>query len=307
VAPFLAAGTKHELVAIDTANGSVRWRRAIDPPGLSGRVEQERGALALSGGRVYVPYGGLYGDCGPYKGAVVSSPVDGNGALTSYVVPTTREAGIWHPGGPAIDSTGDLYVSTGNSESSGNFDYGNAVVRISPQLQAKDFFAPTDWLRLNRGDIDLGGMGPALVRDNRVFITGKNGIGYLLDRDRLGNIGGAITQVQACSGGAFGTAAVLGSVVFLPCSDGLFALRTDNDRLTQVWRRGGQAGPPIVAGGAVWVLAGTGQLSALDPASGRQLFSSQLDDPASRFVSMSSAGGRLFVAPRSTVTAFVLR
>jgi outer membrane protein assembly factor BamB len=52
---------RHELVAIDTATGAVRWRRGIDPPGAQPRFEQERAALALSGGRVWVALGGLYG------------------------------------------------------------------------------------------------------------------------------------------------------------------------------------------------------------------------------------------------------
>src|SRR5207248_4477980 len=173
VVAFLAAGTHHELFALDLTNGNVRWHRAIDPPGLSGRVEQERGAVTITGGRVYVPYGGLLGDCGPYKGAVVSVALDGQGDLTSYVVPTTREAAIWHPGGPAVDANGDLWVSTGNSESNGSFDYGNTVVHLSPQLKAVDFFAPTNWLRLNQGDVDLGSIGPALVGATRVLAAGQ--------------------------------------------------------------------------------------------------------------------------------------
>jgi outer membrane protein assembly factor BamB len=308
VVAFLADGTHHELFALDLASGAVRWHRAIDAPGLAARVEQERGALALTGGRVYVPYGGLFGDCGAYKGAIVSSATDGQGALTSYVVATTREAGIWHPGGPAVDANGDLWVSTGNSAASGGtFDYGNSVVRITPQLAAVDYFAPTDWAQLNNGDTDLGSLGPALVATNRVFAAGKNGIAYLLDRAHLGNIGGAITSTQACTGEAFGTAAVLGRTVFLPCTDALVAIGTDGDRLVQVWRRPGRAGPPIVAGGVVWDLDGNGRLSAVDPIGGQERFAAQLGGPVSRFVSMASAGGRLFVAPKNKVTAFALR
>ena len=285
----------------------MKWHRAIDPRGLAGRVEQARGALAIAGGRVYLAYGGLLGDCGAYKGAVVSLALDGQGDMASYVVPTTREAGIWHPGGPAVDANGDLWVSTGNSESSGRFDYGNAVVRLSPQLQSLDYFAPPDWLRLNRGDTDLGSIGPALVGTNRVVAAGKSGIAYLLDRQHLGNIGGAITSTHACDAAAFGTAAVLGPTVFLPCTDALVAIGTTGDRLVAGWRRPGQAGPPIVAVNVVWVLDGNGTLVALDPASGQQRFSTQLGEAASRFVSMSAANGRLFVAPSNKVTAFALR
>jgi outer membrane protein assembly factor BamB len=307
VVAFLGAGTHHELFALDLANGATRWHRSIDPPGLAGRVEQERGAATITNGRVYVPYGGLFGDCGPYKGAVVSVALDGQGDLTSYIVPTTREAGIWHPGGPAVDGAGDLFVSTGNSDSSGNFDYGNAAVRLSPQLKALDYFAPTNWLRLNRGDVDLGSIGPALVGTNRVVAGGKQGIAYLLDRAHLGNIGGSIAQTQACNDGAFGTVAVQRATVFMPCTDALVALATDGDKLSQRWRRQGRAGPPIVAAGLVWDLEGDGTLVALDPASGQQRFAAQLDALASRFVSLSAAGGRLFVAPSNRLTAFALR
>jgi outer membrane protein assembly factor BamB len=307
VVAFLAAGTHHELFALDLANGNVRWHRAIDPPGLAGRVEQERGAATIANGRVYIPFGGLFGDCGPYKGAVVSSALDGQGASTSYIVPTTREAGIWHPGGPAVDGNGGLWVSTGNSDSSGNFDYGNAVVHLSPQLQSVDYFAPTNWLRLNQGDVDLGSIGPALVGTNRVVAAGKQGIAYLLDRAHLGNIGGAITSIQACNGEAFGTAAVQGGEVFVPCTDGLVALDTAGDKLALAWRRAGRAGPPILTGGLVWDLDGNGNLVALDPATGQQRFATTVDRPASRFVSLSAAGGRIFVAPTNTVTAFALR
>jgi outer membrane protein assembly factor BamB len=307
VVAFLAQGTHHELFALDSGTGAVRWHRPVDPPGLAGRVEQARGALNLVGGRVVIPYGGLYGDCGSYKGAVVSVAADGQGATTSYVVPTSREAGIWHPGGPAADAAGDLWVSTGNSASSGAFDYGNAVIRLSPQLQARDYFAPRDWARLNSGDVDLGSIGPALVGLDRVVAAGKAGLAYLLDRAHLGNIGGSITSIQACAGGAYGTAAVLRGMVYLPCTDGLVALNTDGDRLVQAWRRNGQAGPPIVAAGAVWDLDGSGRLVALDPTSGQQRFTTQVGNPASRFVSMSAANGRLFVAPGNTLTAFALR
>src|SRR5438045_7603584 len=44
----------HTLAAIDLASGKVKWQRSIDPPGADPRVHQERGALTLSRGRVYV-------------------------------------------------------------------------------------------------------------------------------------------------------------------------------------------------------------------------------------------------------------
>ncbi len=302
----LRSGPHHELFALDLATGAVRWHRSIDPPGLPASVEQERGALALAGGRVYVPFGGLYGDCGQYKGAVVSVAADGSGDLTSYEVPTIRMAGIWNPAGPVVDTNGDLWVTTGNSESQGSFDYGNAVIRLSPELTVQDYFAPTDWVDLNAGDVDLGSLGPVLLENGRVLAVGKSGTAYLLDSANLGHVGGELVSTSIGSS-AFGAAATLGSMVFVPGTGALVALRVSGDAIEVAWSSQGGAGPPIVAAGAVWALFHDGQLKALDPATGAVSFSAQLAPPVSRFVSLSAAGGRLFVPDGNKMTAFVLR
>src|SRR5581483_3038884 len=126
-------------------------------------------------------FGGLYGDCGPYHGWVVSVAADGSGDLSTYKVPTPREAGIWAPPGPTVDVDGTLLVATGNGESFQEFDYGNAVVRLSPDLDVLDYWAPSDWARLSRRDVDVGSISPALLDGGQVFQSGKSGMGYLLD------------------------------------------------------------------------------------------------------------------------------
>jgi len=196
VCAFLQNGPHHELFALDLATGTVRWHKTVDPPGLSPLVEQQRGALALTGGRVYVAFGGLYGDCGQYKGAVVSISADGSGTLAGYVVPTSRMAGIWNPGGPLVDPGGDLWVVTGNSESQNNFDYGNSVIRLSPDLKVLDFFAPQDWARLNAGDLDLSSLDPVLLPGRHVLAIGKNGTAYLLDAGNLGHVGAPLASID---------------------------------------------------------------------------------------------------------------
>lgn len=52
----------HELFTVDIKDGSIISHRVVDPPGSDPRFQQERGALALSQGRIYIPFGGLYGD-----------------------------------------------------------------------------------------------------------------------------------------------------------------------------------------------------------------------------------------------------
>ena len=150
VVAFVQPG-RHDLVAINVSDGSIRWRRTADPPGLDPLHEQQRSALVIANGRVYVAYGGLFGDCGPYKGAVVAFALDGSSESQSWIVPTRREGGLWAPSGPAVDSAGDLYVSVGNAASTdpANFDDGNAVVRLSVDLAQVDVWAPADWHSLS--------------------------------------------------------------------------------------------------------------------------------------------------------------
>ena len=60
-------------------------------------------------------------------------------------------------------------------------------------------------------------MTPA-VAGGYVFVAGKSGTGYVLRTTRLGGIGGEVTQLKDfCTG--FGTGAVFGSVVYVPCRD----------------------------------------------------------------------------------------
>lgn len=303
----LRSGPHHELFALDLASGAIRWHQAIDPPGLEPAVEQQRGALALTAGRVYVPFGGLYGDCGPYKGAVVSVAADGSGAPASYIVPTSRMAGIWNPAGPVVDGAGDLWVTTGNSAGQSIFDYGNALIRLSPELKVIDYFAPEDWARLNAGDVDLGSLGPVLLPGRRALAVGKAGIAYLVDATNLGQVGKPLASLNVGSS-AFGAAATSGSTTaFIPCSGALVALETKGDKLAIVWGLDGGSGPPIVAAGAVWALGYDGRFQALDPATGAVRFNAQLSSPFTRFIAPAAAAGKVFVADGNKLVAFALR
>ncbi|HET9968367.1 MAG TPA: PQQ-binding-like beta-propeller repeat protein, partial [Streptosporangiaceae bacterium] len=117
------SGYHHVLVGLSVTDGRLAVERDIPTPDGQPRYNQQRPALTLQGGRVYVAFGGLAGDCGPYRGSVVGVPVSGSGAIISYVVPTPREGAIWAPGGPVTGPDGTLYVSVGNgSESSTSFD-----------------------------------------------------------------------------------------------------------------------------------------------------------------------------------------
>jgi hypothetical protein len=261
---------RHELVALDLRTGAVRWRHTLDLPGVETRAMQERGALTVTGGRVWVPFGGLAGDCGGYKGRVVGLRLDGTGDPVAYTVPTTREAGIWTPPGPVVDAAGDLYVAVGNGESGVGdpYDHSDSVLRLGPDATLRDSYSPTTWPTDNDADLDLGSQGPALVGP-WVFSAGKSGTGYVLRRDHLGGIGGEISQAEVCR--SFGGTAVAADVVYVPCTDGVRAVRIDAAGTMHVlWHAGSSiAGSPVLGGGRVWTLdQDAGVLHALDPGSG---------------------------------------
>jgi outer membrane protein assembly factor BamB len=305
VAAFLAPG-HHELFALDLGTGRLAWHRPIDPPGMDPLTQQLRSALALADGRVYVAYGGLLGDCGTYHGWVAGVSADGGGDLLDYRVPTGNRGGIWAPSGPAVDGDGNLYVATGNSDSGSDFDQGDSVIKLSPDLGLLDVFAPEDWADLNTGDVDLGSVGPAVLSSGEVFQIGKQGVGYLLDGSHLGGIGGEVFRDDVCDG-AFGGTAHTSDGIFVPCTNGLVALTVAGDgrSFSQRWASDTfVAGPPIVAGGLVWTvdLSATA-LVGFDEGSGDEVVRRGLTD-ASHFASPSSADGCLYVPTLRTITAF---
>ena len=129
VGEMLANGAVvHQLAALDAASGKLLFQESANPAGMNPTTQQERGALAVAGGHVYIPYGGLDGDCGQYHGWVVAAPTSGPGLLLAYQVPTAREGAIWAPPGPSIDSAGNVWVATGNGSSTTSYDVGSCVV-----------------------------------------------------------------------------------------------------------------------------------------------------------------------------------
>jgi outer membrane protein assembly factor BamB len=297
---------KHFLVALNTQDGSVRFSVSADPAGSDPKVEQQRAALTLGNGKVYVPFGGLFGDCGSYHGWVVSMNTDGSGPLASYQVPTEREGGIWAASGAVLDSGGNLFVATGNGASTSTYDYGNTVIKLSPGLQNLSYFAPSNWASLNGADTDVGSAGPALVGQGMIFQIGKEGVGYLLNSSNLGGIGGEIYSSKVCSS-VFGGNGYARGVVFVPCSDGLAALRLSSGSFQVAWRGPGfSAGPPIVTGDVVWTLeTSSGILSGFNATTGQGLYSFDVG-AVTHFTTPSAGENRLFVAARTQVSSYLL-
>lgn len=137
---------------------------------------------------------------------------------TSVPSDTTYEGGIWEgSSGPAVDSSGHLYLSIGNGDANLNVsvppndaptscaqtpcDYGNSILRMQlsgnpTTFSVQDFFTPFDWKSRNNFDYDLGSGGVMLLPfqskgnpQNLLTQAGKEGSIYLLRTDK-GYMGG---------------------------------------------------------------------------------------------------------------------
>lgn len=206
-----AQGVRHLVFALALKDGAslpgwpVDIAEALKQRGqaFNARDQNERGALTILDGWLYVPFGGHYGDCGDYHGWVVGIALTDPREIVAWATPA-RGGGIWAPGGIATDGK-SLFVATGNTFGASTWMGGEAVIRLSsglrPSADRRDFFTPKDWADLDRRDADLGGTNPVLVdipgnTARRAFVValGKDGHAYLLDRDDLGGIGGSLAD-----------------------------------------------------------------------------------------------------------------
>ena len=179
-------------------------------------VQEDRGALALVGGRVYVAYSGYAGDCGNYHGWVVGVDINSPSNVMAWAT-TAIGGGIWGHGGVASDGT-NMFVVTGNTfNTGGNWMGGEAIIRLQAGPvwtgQPTDYWVPTNWLSLDNSDTDLGGVSatvidvPGATPSQLVLALGKDSNAYLVNRNNLGGITSPVAQANV-SGINRGTSAV---------------------------------------------------------------------------------------------------
>ena len=344
-----AAGPRHLLFALSLGDGSLRSGWPIDVgealkrsgQDFNPRVQNQRGALTILDGNLYVPYGGFFGDCGDYRGWVVGVRLRDPKQVFAWRS-LGRGAGIWAPGGIASDGT-SLYAATGNTIGAAAWSDGNAVLRLAPDLHHSaspaDFFAPSDWHALDERDADLGGSNPLPLdlpgpggAQAVVLALGKDENLYLLDRRNLGGIGGA-RVVERVSTYPIRTAAAA-----YPGPDGIHVAFEGAGAHCAGWfGRGGVtmlriaagappvvdtawcaalsgAGAPIVtttdgaANPIVWILGAEGdnRLHAFRGDTGEVLFTSEPLAGLRHFQSLIAADNRIFVGADRRLYAFAI-
>jgi outer membrane protein assembly factor BamB len=306
----------HRLFGLDLFTGKVELSQPAMPSAGEDELAQlQRPGLALDHGRVVIAYGQNAGDCpgpnGPAHGYVVSIPETG-GPLDFFQIGSGRDRGaVWMGGAsPVIDPQGNVYVASADGYNLGAgqpYDDSDAVLELSPTMQLESIFYLSNWQQLSGDDLDLGTGDPVLV-DGFVFQVGKTDTAYLLRQGHLGGEDGEVASLPVCQGDPDGGHAVMGSVVYVPCPNGVTAIRVSATApyLKQLWTgNDGAHGAPIIAYGLVWTIGGDATVHGLDPANGREVVSIPFGVPTNHFPTPSAADGLLLLPSFNQVFAFM--
>lgn len=222
-----SANFYHRLHALDLTTGSEKFNAPIvitaSVPGtgdgssngmvsFNSQLHHQRSGLAIVGGKLFVVFA-AHEDATPYHGWVLGYRA-ANVQQQIAVFNTTpnglngADGGIWAGGGaPASDSTGDIYVTTGNgifdeTPPSPDNDFGDSILRLHSftgstlngvNLSVAGWFTPYDQFNLAQFDTDLGS-GAVVLFPNQpgsgpihlLVQVGKEGVVYLIDRDNMG-------------------------------------------------------------------------------------------------------------------------
>ena len=156
-----------------------------------------RPGLLLSNGTVYLASAALCEGIGPFHGWVFGyneSTLSQNGVFVT--TPNGGLGGIWMAGsGLAADSSGNLFVATGN----GSFDttnipattFGDTFLKLTSTLTLSDYFTPWNQAAMDGVDNDLGSGGVLLLpaqpgaNPDELVEAGKLGTIYVVNRDQM--------------------------------------------------------------------------------------------------------------------------
>jgi hypothetical protein len=204
---------------------------------------EERAALLLLNGTLYTSWTS-HCDISPYFGWIIAysaSTLSRTAVLN--VAPNSGGSGpaIWMSGGgPAADSSGNIYLLTANGvfetalDASGfpqNQDYGNSFLKISTaggSLRVADYFTMYNEVAESNADEDLGSGGEMLLPDltdsnntvrHLVIGAGKDGNIYVVNRDAMGKFNSSDNsqiwqQVSGALAQVFSTPAYFNGTVY---------------------------------------------------------------------------------------------
>ncbi len=208
---------RHEVHALSVDDGTEKAGWPVDAAtanaataSFSVMPQNQRSALSLVGGTLYVAYGGHVGDCGNYHGWVLGISAANPKMSGAWSTGGVGE-GIWAAGGMASDGNG-VFAMTGNSTAgvATHLD-SEEVVRLTglaafTRSNANTYF-PITWRTMDSADADLGSNSPVYVQvpgatpSSYIVAISKDGHMFLLDSTNLGGMNGHVVDFSVAASG----------------------------------------------------------------------------------------------------------
>ncbi|HEX6817054.1 MAG TPA: PQQ-binding-like beta-propeller repeat protein [Ktedonobacterales bacterium] len=252
-----------------------------------------------------------------------------------------NQSGIWARAGALVDpETGNIFVVTGNGDynaSSGGHDFGDSVIELSGDAtRILDSYTPANYQELDDSDRDLGSTNPALLPRLAASKTpllavqgGKDGTLRVLNRQNLsgqgglGHVGGEVQAIPSAACNVFTQPVVwtdpASARVWLfvagTCATVGYQVVTDSSGVTtlqQAWKLDTTGTTPVLAGGILFLETTQQAIVALDPTTGKTLWSSANASAGGtigsiHWESLIVVNGRLYATDENaTVSAFGL-
>ena len=275
-------------------------------------LEDQRPALLLDNGTVYIAFGTYGGQCAgeitcEYHGWLFgydSASLQQTGAFE--VTPNAIQGGIWQSGGgPSVDSHHNLFVVTGDGPPNNGMNYSDGFLRLGTNggLSVTDYFIPCDqgqgWGVDPNAVLQSGSTAPVLLPDSagsapqpRLLIAGsKEGFLYVVNRDAMGGflnqcpdsptrvqtipVGGAILSTPLFWNNAVYVAPGNGNLMSFPMSAGILASSPSASQSPETM--GPQGATPVISsngasGAILWLIDSSGALATPNTAAILRVF-----------------------------------
>jgi hypothetical protein len=342
----------HRLHALDIATGAEKANSPVpivatftSNSGIVTKInnlhQMNRPALLLHpNGIVYVTFGSNGCNDSNHSWVIGYNATTLAPAGAFVAAPDSGLASIWQSGaGPAADTEGRIYASTGEADFDANVggqDFGSSILRLTPSggnLTLTDYFTPFDEALISMNDLDLSSAGVVVLPDqpgshpHLLVATGKQGRVYLLDRENMGqfnpvNNSQIVQELPLNIGGMFSTPAYWNNKVYFNGKNKpIMAFALNNGLLSNapviksVQNQPGGRAPTISSNGntagILWTNAG-GQLSAYDATNLLLLYKSNQSGtrdvlpPTAHFASQTVVNGRVYIGTQASLEVYGL-